>query len=322
MEPGERSPGSLHVLLLLPWGGTAGKCVVPFPETTDGFRIVRRLCFSFRGVFMTRPAVALRESSLSQHLETIQSQIRRQPADADLRAQLFQLMVVQGDWTRASEQLKLSAQLNAQAQPTAMLYEQAIAAERQRERVLSGQEQPAVFGEAPAWFADLWQALARDADAPDEAAQLRARAYESAQTSPGVLKISPDETSAVFEWISDGDSRLGPVFEFMSGGRYGWLPFSALRSVRLLPPEGLCDVVWAQAELSLEDGRTLYGLIPARYPAPAGQSFADQPDGVKLGRMTDWLPLQGDMYAGVGQKMWMTDQGEYALLDIRSLEMG
>lgn len=270
---------------------------------------------------MTRPAVALRESSLSQHLETIQSQIRRQPADADLRAQLFQLMVVQGNWTRASEQLKLSAELNAQAQPSAMLYEQAIAAERQRQRVLSGQEQPAVFGEAPEWFAELSQALMCDADAPEEAARLRARAYDAAQACAGALVIATDESSSAFEWISDGDSRLGPVFEFMLGGRYGWLPFSSLRSVRLLPPEGLCDVVWAQAEVTLEDGRTQYGLIPARYPALAGQSFADLPDGTKLGRTTDWQVLHGETYAGVGQKMWMTDQGEYALLDIRSLEM-
>jgi len=270
---------------------------------------------------MIRPAVALRESSLSQHLETIQSQIRRQPADADLRAQLFQLMVVQGDWERASEQLKLSAQLNAQAQPTAILYEQAIAAERQRERVLSGQEQPAAFGEAPAWFADLWGALSCDADAPEQALQLRERAFEAAEAGAGTLTVAADDASATFEWISDGDSRLGPVFEFISGGRYGWLPFAGLRAVRLLPPEGLCDVVWAQAEVTLEDGRTQYGLVPARYPALAGQAFADLPDGVKLGRMTDWQPLQGETYAGVGQKMWMTDQGEYALLDIRSVEM-
>lgn len=270
---------------------------------------------------MTKAAITLRESSLSQHLESIQSQIRRQPADADLRAQLFQLMVVQGDWTRASEQLKLSAQFNAQAQPTAILYEQAIAAERQRERVLSGQEQPEAFGEAPAWFDDLWQALRCDAHAPQEAAQHRARAYEAAAPGAGELVVTVDEAATAFEWISDGDSRLGPVFEFMAGGRYGWMPFSALRSARLLPPEGLCDVVWAQAELTLADGRTQYGLIPARYPALPGQLFAELPDGAKLGRMTDWFALSEDSFAGIGQKMWMTDQGEYALLDVRSLEM-
>ena len=270
---------------------------------------------------MNQPAVALRERSLSQHLETIQSQIRRQPADADLRAQLFQLMVVQGDWTRASEQLKLSAQLNAHAQPTAMVYEQAITAERHRERVLSGQDQPVAFGAAPDWFADLLQAIACDADNPERATQLRARAYDAASVSRGVLAVSTEGVSATFEWICDGDSRLGPVCEFLAGGRYGWLPFSALRCVKLLPPEGLCDVVWAQAEITLEDGRTQLGLIPARYPAVAGQMLADLSEGAKLARITDWVTLHDDTYAGVGQKMWMTDQGEYALLDIRSLEI-
>ena len=271
---------------------------------------------------MTKPAVALRESSLPQHLDAIQSQIRRQPADADLRAQLFQLMVVQGDWTRASEQLQLCAQLNAQAQPMAIVYEHAIAAERRRESVLAGQdEQPAALGASPDWFSELQQALRCDASAPQQAAELRARAYEAAQTRGGQLSGAADEPPAAFEWISDGDSRLGPVFEFMVGGRYVWLPFSRLSSVRLLPPEGLCDVVWAQAEITLDDGQTQHGLVPARYPAPAGQRLADLADAAKLGRLTDWHPLHGDTFAGIGQKMWMTDQGEYALLDVRSLEM-
>ncbi|MCD0503058.1 type VI secretion system accessory protein TagJ [Bordetella petrii] len=270
---------------------------------------------------MTKPAVALRESSLSEHLDAIQAQIRRQPADADLRAQLFQLMVIQGDWTRASEQLKLCAQLNTQAQPTAVLYEHAIAAERQREAVLAGQGEPAFLVAPPDWFAPLVQALRCDAGEPQQAEDLRAQAYQAAQARAGRLEHTADAAPVAFEWISDGDSRLGPVFEFISGGRYGWLPFSSLSSVRLLAPEGLCDVVWAQAEITLDDGRTQHGLVPARYPAPAGQRLADLADGAKLGRMTDWQPLHGDHYAGVGQKMWMTDQGEYALLDVRALEL-
>ena len=270
---------------------------------------------------MTKPAVALRESSLSQHLDTVQSQIRRQPADADLRAQLFQLMVVQGDWARAAEQLKLCAQLNTQAQPMAVLYEHAIAAERQRESVLAGQGDPVAFGAPPDWFADLRQALRCDADAPQQAAELRARAYEAAQARPGRLQASAGDAPVPFEWIGDGDSRLGPVFEFIWGGRYGWLPFASLRSVRLLAPEGLCDIVWAQAEIVLDDGRAQHGLVPARYPAPPGKSLAELAVGARLGRLTDWQPLHGDTYAGIGQKMWMTDQGEHALLDVRSLEM-
>lgn len=270
---------------------------------------------------MSKPAVALRESSLSEHLDAIQAQIRRHPADADLRARLFQLLAVQGDWTRALEQIKLAAQLNPQAQPSAILYEQAITAEGQREQVLAGRQAPVAFGEAPAWFEDLVSALRRDAESPSQAAALRAQAYETASARAGKIEVDVEGVAASFAWISDGDSRLGPVFEFMMGGRYGWLPFAQLRRARILPPEGLADVIWAQAEITLEDGRTHYGLIPARYPALPGQRLDELSDGAKLARMTDWHLLHDEMYAGIGQKMWMTDQGEYALLDVRALEM-
>ncbi|MNT66236.1 ImpE protein [compost metagenome] len=129
------------------------------------------------------------------------------------------------------------------------------------------------------------------------------------------------EAPLPFQWVCDGDSRLGPVFEFLGGGRYAWLPFTALKRVRLLAPEGLCDMVWSRAEIELADGQVLQGLVPARYPPAPGERMVDLPDTVKLARVTEWRGLRGDTYAGVGQKMWLTDAGEFALLDVRCLEL-
>jgi type VI secretion system protein ImpE len=273
---------------------------------------------------MTRTAVPLHTGSLAAHMETVAAQIRRRPGDADLRAQLFQLLAAQGEWERAAEQIKLCAELNPQSAPTALMYDRAIAAERQREAVLAGQGDPAVPGPRPAWLDMLLEALRHDAGDPARAAALRAQAMAAAEPLPGTLQQAGQAGPAPFLWICDGDSRLGPVFEFIQGEHYAWLPFSYLRTVRLLPPEGLNDVVWAQAEIALADERVLHALIPARYPAPAGQRMADQEDRIKLGRLTEWLPLHGDSdgaaYTGVGQKMWITDQGEYALLDTRAVE--
>ncbi len=78
--------------------------------------------------------------------------------------------------------------------------------------------------------------------------------------------------------------------------------------------------MWSRAEIELVGGRTLQGLVPARYPPAPGARMIDQPDPVKLGRVTEWRPLYADTYAGVGQKMWLTDAGEFALLDLRSVE--
>ncbi|MEN4917265.1 type VI secretion system accessory protein TagJ [Achromobacter spanius] len=270
---------------------------------------------------MSIAAVPFGVVSLQGQLDEVQSHIRRRPADADLRAQLFQLLVAQGDWTRASEQLNLCAQLSEQARPMAALYAGAIAAEREREAVLGGSGEPALLENPGDWMRTLMSALRVETQSTVQAAALRAQAFEEAASRAGSIGGATQSESQPFQWICDGDSRLGPVFEFFAAGRYVWLPFSSLKRVRLLAPDGLCDVVWAQAEVELEGGRALQGLVPARYPPMPGERMVDLPDPVKLGKMSDWRLLHGDTYAGVGQKMWLTDVDEFALLDVRSLEM-
>ncbi|MGV2863949.1 type VI secretion system accessory protein TagJ [Achromobacter sp. AGC39] len=284
---------------------------------------------------MSMVAVPFGAISLSGQLDEVQAQIRRRPADADLRAQLFQLLAVQGDWARAAEQLSVCGALSAQARPMVALYASAIAAEREREAVLAGDGEPVMLAEPDAWMQALLSALHRDGQGPkDEVAEQRSRALQDADARGGTVQgvmqgvgqgvvqgaRGVPDTLLPFQWICDGDSRLGPVFEFLGAGRYVWLPFTALKRLRLLAPEGLCDLVWSRAEIELVGGRTLQGLVPARYPPAPGARMIDQPDPVKLGRVTEWRPLYADTYAGVGQKMWLTDAGEFALLDLRSLE--
>ena len=262
---------------------------------------------------------SLHRTPIATRIDEVQQRIRRAPGDADLRAQLFQLLAVRGDWDRAVEQLRLSAKLNQQAVPTAMAYEQAIEAERQREAVFAGTAEPTIFSDSPGWLEGLLLALRSTAEPAEKIAQLRAAALDLAPEVAGVLTHAPDETEAAFAWVTDGDSRLGPVCEVFFNGRYGWVPFSALSTVRFIAPQGLCDLVWAQAELTLLDGRTQQCLVPARYPAGPGRAHATDDDEIVLGRLTEWLPLHGDTYAGIGQKMWLTDAGEYGVLDVREI---
>lgn len=270
---------------------------------------------------MQNSAPSLRDGSLSQHLGAVESRIRRAPGDADLRAQLFQLAAVQGDWTRAAEQLRLCAQFSPQSRPMAALYAQAVAGERKREAVLAGTEVPVFFATRarPEWCDMLLQALRVDAADSSRAAALRAQAMEAAPTRAGSLTGADEAEPVPYAWICDGDSRLGPVCELISAGQYGWLPFEDVSQVSLLAPEGLCDVVWARAEVLLIDGRTLHGLVPARYPAPPGARMVDQDEPLRLGRETRWRELSDGIYAGEGQKMWVTDAGDFALLDVRGV---
>ncbi|MFJ0968219.1 type VI secretion system accessory protein TagJ [Bordetella bronchiseptica] len=258
-------------------------------------------------------AMPPRDGGLAGQAAAVQARIRRAPADADLRAQLFQLAAVQGDWRRAAEQLQLCAQLNPLAQPMANLYLAAIHGELRREAVLAGQAEPGFLAERPCWCEPLLQALRAQASDPERAAMLRAQAFDAAQASAGTLEDAA-AGQAGYAWICDGDSRLGPVCELILDGSYAWLPFAQVAAVHLPAPQGLCDLVWARAEIALADGAVVRGLVPARYPPSAGQD-----DGLRLGRATCWRPLGQDGYAGEGQKMWLTDAGEFALLDVRAL---
>ena len=65
----------------------------------------------------------------------------------------------------------------------------------------------------------------------------------------------------------------------------------------------------------MASGGEVVALIPTRYAGTAANgSFAQ-----KLARATDWTDLGADTYAGIGQRLFATDTGDKALMDIRSL---
>ena len=254
--------------------------------------------------------------AIDEVLEEVKNAVRKKPDDADLRAQLFQIFALKGDWKRAVDQLKISAEMNQQAQPVALIYINAINAESERKDVLAGRAMPAVFGTPPHWLALLTQALKEESQ--EQAAALRQQALEMAPMVSGVLKTHADSEQCIeFQWLCDGDGRLGPVLEFMSNGRYGWIPFEDIESVRLIKAQGLSDLLWVQTEVYMADGRSHVGLVPARYPAKV--DYDSQNDALTLGYRTEWIELSENIYQGLGQKMFISDENEYGLLEISDI---
>ena len=125
--------------------------------------------------------------------------------------------------------------------------------------------------------------------------------------------ILENEETQAFDWLMDGDARLGPVCETIVNGRYFWLPFSAIAEIRFQAPASVTDLVWRHALVRLTDGTEQVCQIPARYPFAA-----DATDAVRLGRTTEWQPLDedGTLYEGRGQKAWLSEQSEYPLLSL------
>lgn len=246
-------------------------------------------------------------------LRALQDMVRSDPANAKLRIFLFQLLCVLGDWKRAITQLKLSAEMDESATMMAKTYREAIICEVFREKVFAGEKDPLIFGEPEEWLALLIQAQKMLATGnPVEAAELRARAFDAAPAASGMVD------GQRFAWIADADMRLGPVLEVIVNGRYFWLPFSAIDTLTMEPPVDLRDAVWTAATLKLVNGGEIVALIPTRYP---GTTASD--DGpARLARATTWADMGAGTYVGTGQRLLTTDQGDIALMDIRSLTMG
>jgi type VI secretion system protein ImpE len=253
--------------------------------------------------------------SLAEQLEELQSQVRRDASSPKLRVHLFQLLCIMGLWRRALGQLQVCAQLDAKALPMAQTYREAIRCELFRAEVFAGRRAPQVMGKPPAWIGLLIEALRREGAGDLPAGRdLRDQAMEAAE--PTACRID----GVPCEWLADGDARLGPVCEVIANGQYYWLPFEACAAIQIEAPADLRDLVWAPSELMLPNEGRVPALIPTRYPDPPQPPDGDA-DAFKQARATHWIQHGDDAWLGVGQRVWMSDVGEHAILDTRSIAM-
>jgi len=254
----------------------------------------------------------LRSGQLHEALAALESEVRADPANAKLRVFLFQLLCVLGDWERALTQLNMAAELDAANLLMAQVCRSALNCEALRNRIFAGQHSPLIFGKPDDWIGLLVQANQLVAEKKYEASQeLRARAFE---TAPAVAGTIDDEQ---FEWIADADTRFGPVLEAIIDGKYYWVPFTAIKQVQIEPPSDLRDVVWIPANFTWVNEGAAPGLIPTRYPG----SESSEDGAVRLARKTEWIEKPGEVYLGLGQRMFATDKGEFPLLQVRQIHL-
>jgi len=243
-------------------------------------------------------------------LQALQDQVRSKPADAKLRIFLFQLLAVNGDWKRAQVQLEIAGQLDSEAEPMVQAYRDVINCELHREAVFEGKSKPLIFGEPEDWVASLVEAQQAFAKGDmDTFSALNAQAFENADTRSGRIN---DEG---FEWLADADQRFGPVFEFIFNGQYYWVPMSRVAKLHTEKPTDLRDLIWLPAEVMWINGGKIMVMIPVRYPHIEGVSGPGL-----LSRRTDWVSHDGDISEGTGQRIFASDQQDYSILQVRSIE--
>jgi len=254
----------------------------------------------------------LRAGRLQEALEALEGQVRSEPADAKLRVFLFQLLAVMGDWERALSQLNVAAELDAINLLMAQVCRAALNCEALRAEVFAGKRSPLIFGEPKEWISWLVQANQMIAEGKYQGAQkLREQAFDAAPAIAGSID------NHQFEWIADADSRLGPVLEAIVDGKYYWIPFTAIKRIRIEEPADLRDMVWCPAQFMWANSGEASGFIPTRYPG----SESSEDNAIQLARKTEWIQQAGDTYLGLGQRVFATDKDEFSLMQVRQVDL-
>jgi type VI secretion system protein ImpE len=257
------------------------------------------------------PHELILNGKLDEALAALQDQVRKDASNVKYRIFLFQLLSVLGQWKRALTQLNVAGELDASTLPMVQTYREALQCEALRDEIFNGARSPLIFGEPQAWLVMLLEALKADAaNDQDRAASVRAQAFDAAPATGGSID------GQRFEWLADADQRLGPVLEAVVNGRYFWIPMQRISRVELEAPVDLRDTVWTPASFTWANGAQTVGLIPTRY----NDTVASGDNGLLLARRTEWAEDGGMGGHGLGQRMLVSDAGEYALMDVRVIE--
>ena len=125
-----------------------------------------------------------------------------------------------------------------------------------------------------------------------------------------------EKDGAAFEDFKDVDDLLGPFLEVFYQAEYFWLPFKNIKKLEIQPPHTLRDLLWIPARIDLQDKPLGEVFVPVQY-----YGSSQHPDDlVKLGRMTDWKTVGKETLLGAGQRMFLIDDAECSLLEIRKIE--
>lgn len=252
----------------------------------------------------------LKDGNAEEALKLLQAGVRAAPGNAALRIFLFQLLAVLGQWERALTQLNVAAELDAAALAMAQMYRETLRCELLRAEVFAGRRSPVIFGQPDDWLALLIESLLTAGQGNETGAEaLREKAFDAAPATAGLID------GQAFSWIADADMRLGPVCEAVINGRYYWLPFAHLARIVIEAPQDLRDAVWMPAHFGFTNGGEAVGVIPTRYPG--SENEADPL--IRLARKTAWVEQPAGIFRGLGQRLFTTDVGDFALMDTREI---
>jgi type VI secretion system protein ImpE len=252
----------------------------------------------------------IKDGNLSEARSQLIQDVKNAPGDLASRVLLLQVLFYCGEWNKAENHLATIGSLDIQSEIGVQVYKNLVHAEKVRSEVAALKRRPEFLPETPTYAEHFF--LGREllyAGKNEEASKV------FQQVGPFLPPLSGRVNDEKFSGIKNTDDFLGPFLEAMVHERYLWIPFEAIRELVITPPKTLLDLLWKSAQITCWDGLSLNCYLPVLYP----QTFQQEDDRLKLGRMTDWLDLGGGLFQGVGQQVLQIGEGEMALLAIREI---
>ena len=222
-----------------------------------------------------------REGKLAEAIQALGAELRGNPADAQRRTFLFELLCFAGEYERAQKMLEVLAGGSPDSATGALLYHAALHAERERQQLFEKREYP-----------------------PDTTGD---------EPISGTLNGNP------FETIEDADPRVGRRLEVFAAGNFLWIPMKNIASMEMRPPKRLRDLLWAPAVIKPGPEMQAMELGEILTPALAPLTWRSEDDEVRLGRATVWEEDEEGVEIPLGQKMLLVDGEEFPYLEVRQL---
>ena len=249
---------------------------------------------------------------LGSAIDDLTRQVKARPADTSLRVSLFELLCFTGDLDRAGKQLEVvGAQASGPGGELAVQgYRDLISAERARRDVFHAGALPKFLLPPPPYVEAHVIIIKKLQREPADAVAMLPAAEEQ---FPALAGATPTQSFASFR---DADDRIAPVLEVFHGANYVWLPLEQIAHIQVTEPKSIRDLLWARARVETYEQSVGDVVVPALYV----DSHLHGDANVRLGRATEWQLVEEQLVAGVGRRVFLLDDKEVSLLEVRDLQ--
>jgi type VI secretion system protein ImpE len=235
-------------------------------------------------------------------------EVRSSPADLGSRTLLFQVLCFCGEWEKAERQLGAIAAQDVRRETGVQVYSNIVRAEKERDQVSKGLVRPSCLPHVPPYLEMHFAAWDKVREGKiEEAADYFSKIDEQRPVVSGTIN------GKSFQGFKDTDTFLTYFLEAIAHDRYVWIPLESVRELNIPTPSTMFDLLWTSARITSWEGLTMNCFLPVLYP----ESYSREDERIKLGRMTDWVPMGGPYARAVGQHVFEIGGDDVAILEIR-----